>query len=47
MKQLSQNEKFPNNRTEVEVEVEVEENYRFYKPARLLKYKKILHLVHS
>lgn len=24
MKQLSQNEKFPNNRTEVEVEVEVE-----------------------
>lgn len=24
-KQLSQNEKFPNNRTEVEVEVEVEE----------------------
>lgn len=25
MKQLSQNEKFPNNRTEVEVEVEVEE----------------------
>lgn len=25
MKQLSQNEKFPNNRTEVEVEVEEEE----------------------
>ena len=27
-KQLSQNEKFPNNRTEVEVEVEVEEEGR-------------------